>query len=293
MAGKRPVVYWDTNVYIDWLKESRTGTPQGEGIAFWYDLIVAREAVLIYSQVLWLEVSALNVGPVAFSKFERFVMGFGTSWPIDRPVINEAGRLREQSVGMRKSGTDDTVICVPDAIHLATANLAGCASFFTFDREGRHGCFGLLPFDKRLAGFSPRIMQPAVDPNARPRRHVPSLAEVMEEHPSLFGKGENEHDAGEITVAATGAEAEEAQGGLALGGSDGEGDTDAPAAEGTDGAEGADGAEALPPGPEAAVAAEGGNGRTPDPSAGPLVESNAEPPPLAPEPESERPARGV
>jgi predicted nucleic acid-binding protein len=195
VAGKRPVVYWDTNVYIDWLNKARDGTPEGEGIAFWYDLIVAHEAVLVYSQILWLEVSPLNVGPVAFATFERFVTGFGTSWPIDRTVINEAVRLREQSIGFRKSGADDTVICVPDAIHLATANLAECGRFFTFDREGRYGCFGLLPFDGRLAGFTPRIRQPAVDPSARPRRHVPSLAEVLAEHPNLFGREDEEEGA--------------------------------------------------------------------------------------------------
>lgn len=195
MAGKRPVVYWDTNVYVDWLNDSRAGTPQGDGIRFWYDLITARDVVLIYSQILWLEVSALNVGPVAYDRFERFVRGFGTAWPVDMRVITEANRLREQSVGFRHAGTDDTVICPPDAIHLASANLAECSRFFTFDRNGRHGCFGLLPFNGRLAGFVPRIIEPGVDPTARPRRHAPSLAEVREAHPSLFGGEEAEEPA--------------------------------------------------------------------------------------------------
>jgi hypothetical protein len=137
------------------------------------------------------------------------VNGFGTSWSVDRAVISEAGRLREQSIGFRKQGQDDTVICVPDAIHLATANLAVCSRFFTFDNEGRHGCYGLLPFDRRLAGFAPRIIKPGVDATARPRRLAPSVAELVQEHPSLFGGLNDEAEPTQITAEAAGAEGNE------------------------------------------------------------------------------------
>ncbi|HEX9937786.1 MAG TPA: hypothetical protein VGB15_11710 [Longimicrobium sp.] len=293
MAGKRPVVYWDANVYINWLLDKGTDAER-EGIAFWHDLIVAREAVLMVSTIMPLEVTPHLVGPLAYERYEAFVDAFAVPRDPDPKVIREAARLREQSIGFRQKSTDDRVICVPDAIHLATANMQGCDQFHTFDKSGRHGCFGLLPYAGRFAGFNPKIGKPAVQESLRPK---PARASTSENSPlTLFDAA----DAGEPERAAeaAGAEAGIAQGGLALGGSDGEGDSDATAAEGADEG-GAEGAPASPA--EADVAAEQGNGKTPEPSAAPLVLANADPAPApaaAPvpppaEPKPEPPAAGT
>jgi predicted nucleic acid-binding protein len=126
VSGQR--VYLDANIFIYALEGHAR---YADVLAELFDAIDHGEVQAVTSELTLAEVL---VKPFADANAERQAAyqrvlrsaGSCTIAPIDRPVLIEAARLRAA-----------TALRLPDAIHVATARLAGCRTFISNDRRLR------------------------------------------------------------------------------------------------------------------------------------------------------------
>lgn len=153
MKSGRPVIYWDTCVFITWLTEEKSKWPASiwQGIQDVVDLVEAGQAILVTSTLIRTEVF---LGKLTLEQKQKF-----------------AGLLRRKNVEevaphMRITDRASTIrekhkIKTPDAIHLATAILYDVDEMHTMDgwhEDGKRD--GLLALSGNVADYSLRITEP-------------------------------------------------------------------------------------------------------------------------------------
>jgi predicted nucleic acid-binding protein len=171
MAGKIPAfVYWDANVFIShFTRRSRTDEEM-RGIAYWAQLADEGKTTIVTSALTYAEVLQGRLTEDEFRQFDKFMTG-GRVDVKDGTigVMVKVKELREHFFALKAAKLEEykrrgiqqgvPVICTPDAIHVATAEVYDCAEFHTFDRRTKHRCAGLLPL-VLPAGYRVRITKP-------------------------------------------------------------------------------------------------------------------------------------
>jgi hypothetical protein len=85
--------------------------------------------------------------------------------PADDPVMQLAGELCEY-YDKQKLIDKGPPLCLPDAIHLATAIIYEAKAFHTFDQKGSSRCRGLIPLSGNVAGHKLVVCKPPYTPPA-------------------------------------------------------------------------------------------------------------------------------
>lgn len=154
MSGKK-VYYWDTCLFIAWLKNEKRDPGQMEGLQEAVDEFESDEAVIVTTIITKQEVLPGSLSKEQQEEFSNILKRKNMVVVEVTPPINDLSiKIRDFYY---RSGRSTTTISVPDAIHLATAIIYKVDVFQTFD--GAAGG-GLLQYDGNIAGHDLKIKMP-------------------------------------------------------------------------------------------------------------------------------------
>jgi predicted nucleic acid-binding protein len=157
MAGADPVYYWDTCLFLAWIKDEQRQAGEMDGVREIIERSKRREVKIVTSVLTSVEVlqSRLPAGvPNLFSGLMKRLTRLG----MDTKVASLAHDIRDYYA--IRSAEGGKTLSTPDAIHLATAILYRVTEFHTFDGEGNSKSLGLLPLSGDVAGHRLIICKP-------------------------------------------------------------------------------------------------------------------------------------
>ena len=141
MSGK-PIYYWDTSVWLAWLKGETREAGEMEGVAEIAQEVVDGEAVLITSTITRIEILETRLEPNQRNKFLETLESSGiTEVDLDPFVAEIASEIRDYYILQRPDGSK---MSVPDAIHLATAIHSKATEFSHFEKGEKSISFSKL-----------------------------------------------------------------------------------------------------------------------------------------------------
>lgn len=159
MAGTDPIFYWDSCLFLAWLKDEERPTGEMDGVREVIDRFKRREVKIITSVLTTTEVLECKM-PVGVGKLFHGLMKRVTRISMDSKIAEMAHDLRNHYSADPKK-FDGKVLATPDAIHLATAILYRANEFHTFDggkKNGKH--LGLLELSGDVGGHRLTICKP-------------------------------------------------------------------------------------------------------------------------------------
>ncbi len=158
MSGDRPRFYWDTCIFLAWLKnESRKNPLEMQGIKEAVNNFDNGQTIVVTSVVTLVEVLQTSISSKASAKFKSFIQ----QRPNDFVMVDVNYKIAQLAHDIRDYYTrnlspNEATITTPDAIHLATAIYMECPTFYTFDglKEDNNKKKGmpLLPLSPQVAG---------------------------------------------------------------------------------------------------------------------------------------------
>lgn len=154
MPGGDPIYYWDTCLFLAWLKDEERKAGEMDGVREVIERAKRREVKLITSVLTSVEVLAAKI-PAGMDTLFSGLMKRMNRQGMDVRVASLAHDLRNH-YAMKGGKTLST----PDAIHLATAILCRADEFHTFDQEGSSRSLGLIPLSGDVAGHRLIICKP-------------------------------------------------------------------------------------------------------------------------------------
>jgi predicted nucleic acid-binding protein len=162
-TGNRQIIYWDTCIFLAWLKDERRKPGEMEGVKAVADLILRDRAILVTSTLTRAEILEGKVPKGAIAKYDSLMRRTNiVPQNLDVPIATVASKLRDH---YRKT---DFELLTPDAIHLATAMYLKAEEFHTFDgsdpkkspRQKKYKRCGLLLISGEDAVGKMRICKP-------------------------------------------------------------------------------------------------------------------------------------
>lgn len=159
MAGTDPIYYWDTCLFLAWLKDEERPTGEMDGVREVIERAKRREVKIITSVLTITEALECHL-PAGVKRLYEGLMKRVTRISMDIKVADVAHELRNHYSADPKKYNDKT-LATPDAIHLATAILYRSNEFHTFDggkKSGKH--LGLLQLSGDVAGHRLTICKP-------------------------------------------------------------------------------------------------------------------------------------
>ena len=172
MSGKPRRLYWDTCVFLAWIK-AETCWPQDvtDGIQQTVDEWSSGKVVIVTSSITLLEILSSQLSIVQKDEITKaFARPALQLVDLDRRIAGKASVIRQfyddrvfKPDGSVESGR---IIGMGDAIHLATAlSLDRLSEFQTLDGSGKQGKkFGLLGLNDDVAGTRLSIRLPKYIP---------------------------------------------------------------------------------------------------------------------------------
>lgn len=160
MNGKQ-ILYWDTCIFIAWLKDEPRHSDEKQGIRELVELIHTDRAILLTSLITRIEVLDCTLSNSAQENFNKLFQRKN----FQEKVVNQRIALLAHDIRnfYQKVEKNAVNIKVPDAIHLATAIHYRADKFYTFDGKKRGG---LLRLNGNVAGHNLIICKPRVEPFA-------------------------------------------------------------------------------------------------------------------------------
>ena len=121
MAGDRPLYYWDTCLFLAWLKDEERRTGEMDGVRELVERSRRREVRIMTSALTLVEVLSSKI-PVGFDTLFANLLKRITRVSMDIKVAAIAHDLRDY-YSIRQAEFGNKTLSTPDAIHLATAIL--------------------------------------------------------------------------------------------------------------------------------------------------------------------------
>jgi len=140
MSGSRRLVYWDTGLFIAMITNERRNDPADlQGIHEQVRLI-EKDPPLLYmatSVITLTEILRIKLLPTAVQTFEQIFQRQNCQmYDVNVRIAYVAQEIREFYSGRND---DLPTIETPDALHLATAIVYDCQTFYTLDMKDRLG----------------------------------------------------------------------------------------------------------------------------------------------------------
>lgn len=159
----RPVIYWDSCVFLAYIKDEKPPQRDPEDMPGVYASakeVYERKVELITSTVINFEIVTARLAPNHQRLLDQvFDLSNVHRIELSQRISEDAGRLAEYYRNLK--ATDGRPgLCRLDAFHLATALAYEVHSFFTFDRRDKNNCRGLLGLNGDVAGRPLRIKRP-------------------------------------------------------------------------------------------------------------------------------------
>jgi predicted nucleic acid-binding protein len=179
MKSGKPVIYWDTCVFIAWLKDEKDKWPPSiwQGIQDVADLVQIGQAILVTSTLTRVEVF---LGTLTQEQKQKF------AGILRRKNVQEVAphmRIADRASAIREKHRIKT----PDAIHLATAILYDVDEMHTMDgwhEDGKRD--GLLALSGNVAEYKLTITEPYPRGSSHPPTSAP--VEVLKAEQELLWK---------------------------------------------------------------------------------------------------------
>lgn len=149
------IYYWDTCIFIAWLKEERVVRGLLDGIDEIKSKIDNKEATLVTSVITLTEIGQTFITDDKYSLFRGlFKRPNIIAYNIDEDIATLAGKLRKHY-----NNTNLHKLRTPDAIHLATAMILKANEINTTDGSGKKS--GLLDYHGQVIdNYEFRILVP-------------------------------------------------------------------------------------------------------------------------------------
>lgn len=154
MPGSSPLYYWDTCLFLAWLKDEERNLGEMDGVRESIDRCRRREVKIMTSVLTSVEVLAARI-PVGMDTHFAGLMKRISRVSVDTKVASLADDLRNHYA--QKGGKK---LSTPDAIHLATAVHYRADEFHTFDEVGGRQTLGLIPLSCDVGGHKLTICKP-------------------------------------------------------------------------------------------------------------------------------------
>jgi predicted nucleic acid-binding protein len=154
MPGANPLYYWDTCLFLAWLKDEERPTGEMDGVREVIALLRARDVRVMTSVLTSVEVLAAKI-PVGVQHLFTDLMRRVHRQGIDTKITQMAHDIRNHYAIL-----GGKTVSTPDAIHLATAILYRADEFHTFDCDGNSKSLGLIPLSGNVAGNKLTICKP-------------------------------------------------------------------------------------------------------------------------------------
>jgi predicted nucleic acid-binding protein len=145
MVNNKIVYYWDTSIFIAWLRNEDRPNREMDGVYSIAEKIQKNQAILITSQMLTVELLPSTLTSEAVTLIERF---FKRKNAQKKPMD---GRIPQIAQGLRSRYK----LSSPDSIHLATAVYYVVDEFHTFDDK-------LLSLNGDVDGYPLLIRKPPI-----------------------------------------------------------------------------------------------------------------------------------
>lgn len=158
MPGDNPLYYWDTCLFLAWLKDEERKTGEMDGVRELVERCRRREVRIMTSVLTSVEVLASKI-PVGFYNLFTGLLKRINRVSKDIKVAAIAHDLRD-CYSARQEEFGNKTLSAPDAIHLATAILYRVDEFHTFDEHGTGKSLGLIPLSGNVAGNRLTICKP-------------------------------------------------------------------------------------------------------------------------------------
>ena len=160
MAGVDPIYYWDTCLFLAWIKDEQRKEGEMNAVRDLIDRQKRREIKIITSTLTSVEAlqSHLPAGMERlFNDFMKRIPRIG----LDTKIASIAHDIRDH-YQRNKDQNGGKLLTTPDAIHLATAIMHRVTEFHTFDsgKSGSSKNLGLLGLSGNVAGHKLTICTP-------------------------------------------------------------------------------------------------------------------------------------
>lgn len=158
MAGAEPIYYWDTCLFLAWIKDEERKSGEMDGVREIIERFKKREVKIVTSVLTSVEVlsSKLPVGmDTLFNGLMKRIYRLG----MDSKVASLAHDIRDYYM-VRTAEFGNKTLSTPDAVHLATAILYRVDEFHTFDNDGSAKSLGLIPLSGNVGGNRLTICKP-------------------------------------------------------------------------------------------------------------------------------------
>jgi predicted nucleic acid-binding protein len=131
MAGSRLIYYWDTCVFVAWIKDEQRPSGEMDGVREVIDRAKRREVILFTSVLTTTEVLQSKL-PAGMETLFTGLMKRIEQKSLDIKIARLAHDLRDH-YARRAAEFENKTLSTPDALHLATAIMYRANEFHTFD----------------------------------------------------------------------------------------------------------------------------------------------------------------
>jgi predicted nucleic acid-binding protein len=162
IAGK-PIIYWDTSVFLAWIKNESRPNNEMDGVEDVAYKIHKDHVVLITSEITMTEILESTLDDIAKTRFDDlFKRRNCRRVAVDQRVGRLSHDIRNH-YQQQKAVDGIATVTTPDAIHLATAILYDVTEFHTFDQNDKpNKSRALLPLNGNVAGHPLTICKPPI-----------------------------------------------------------------------------------------------------------------------------------
>lgn len=159
MAGAEPIYYWDTCLFLAWIKDEQRPSGEMDGVRELVQRHKRREVKIVTSVLTTVEVLQCKLPAGMDRLFGGLMKRLDQRIGVDSRIANLAHDLRNY-YSARPGEFGNKTLATPDAIHLASAILNRAAEFHTFDNGGVGKSLGLLPLTGNVGGHGLTICKP-------------------------------------------------------------------------------------------------------------------------------------
>ncbi len=162
MPTGKEIVYWDTCVFLAWMKDEVRAPGEMEGVSQVAKRVMSDDIILVTSILTRAEIIEAKMTPEQMAKYDLITKRSNVvPQNLDPPISVLTSEIRGHYL------TTDFELLIPDAIHLATAIHYNANEFHTFDgskprvpRDKRFKRCGLLNLNGSVAGHKLAILTP-------------------------------------------------------------------------------------------------------------------------------------
>lgn len=161
MRQGKPIIYWDTCIFLAWLKDEKRPNKEMDGVNFIAHEIHDNHVILITSVVTKGEVLESTLDKRGLILWDSFFKRKNAREVVaDGRIMQLTHDIRDY-YQQRKIADGLPTLTLPDATHLATAIIYGATEFHTFDENDiPKRRRAILPLNGNVAGHPLKICKP-------------------------------------------------------------------------------------------------------------------------------------